>query len=145
MISSAIANGNRYVGDHMSRPTRNTLWGCLLVLVLAGLNPCNARAEDRPFQFVTLDCLFRGQLSTTLEQGKLSTVVPKDTLAITLSSFDYDKHTAMMIGNAGGRSPAECEAQRHGMIEAGRAEDTDCFVFRILVTPKSWPTSEALC
>jgi hypothetical protein len=40
-----------------------------------------------------------------------------------------------------GRSPAECEAQRHGMIEAGRAEDTDGFVFRILVTPKSryWP------
>jgi hypothetical protein len=36
-----------------------------------------------------------------MEQGKLVTTVPKDTLAITLSNFDYDKHTAMMIGNAG--------------------------------------------
>jgi hypothetical protein len=36
-----------------------------------------------------------------MERGKLATTVPQDTLAITLSSFDYEKHTAMMIGNAG--------------------------------------------
>jgi hypothetical protein len=42
-----------------------------------------------------------GQSNTTMERGKLATTVPQDTLAITLSSFDYEKHTAMMIGNAG--------------------------------------------
>jgi hypothetical protein len=80
----------------MNRPARNTLCGCLFLLILAGFYSCKARAEDRPFQFITLDCLFRGQLNTTMEQGKLVTTVPKDTLAVTLSNFDYDKHIAMI-------------------------------------------------
>ena len=77
------------------------MWGVLFVPILVSFYSQNACAEDKPFQFVTLDCLFRGQLSTTMEQGRLVTTVPKDTLAITLSNFDYQKHTAMMIGNAG--------------------------------------------
>jgi hypothetical protein len=36
-----------------------------------------------------------------MEKGKLTTRVPDDTLSITFSNFNYDKHTAMMIGNAG--------------------------------------------
>lgn len=30
----------------MNRPTRNTLWGCVFVLALAGLFSCKARAEQ---------------------------------------------------------------------------------------------------
>jgi hypothetical protein len=30
----------------VNRPTRNTLWGCLLVLAVAGLWPCKAKAEQ---------------------------------------------------------------------------------------------------
>jgi hypothetical protein len=60
-----------------------------------------AAAEDRPLQYLTLDCLFRGQSNTTLEQGKLVRTIPKDMLAITLTSFDYAKGTAIMIGNSG--------------------------------------------
>jgi hypothetical protein len=75
------------------------LSGLLMALALSGI-PAEA-AEERPFQFVTLDCLFRGISNATLEQGKLVWTVPKDTIAITLSSFDYDKGTAIMIGNSG--------------------------------------------
>ncbi|WP_157088330.1 hypothetical protein [Bradyrhizobium jicamae] len=100
----------------MNRPTRNTLWGCLLVLILAEFYSCDARAQERPFQFITLDCLFRGQLSTTIEQGKLATTVPKDTLAITLSNFDYDKHTAMMIGNAGSDEVSFIPSQKKAVL-----------------------------
>ncbi|MET4487271.1 hypothetical protein [Bradyrhizobium sp. LA7.1] len=86
----------------MSRPTRNTRWGCLCLLTLVGLWPCCARAQqERPFQFITLDCLFRGALITTMEKGKLTTTVPNDTLSITLTNFNYENHTAIMIGNAG--------------------------------------------
>jgi hypothetical protein len=34
-----------------------------------------------------------------------------------------------------GNSAEECEAQRRGKIEAGQAEETDNFIFRILVSP----------
>jgi hypothetical protein len=34
-----------------------------------------------------------------------------------------------------GNSAEECEAQRRGKIEAGQAEETDNFIFRVLVTP----------
>lgn len=84
-------------------PFRHAFIGGSFVLALATGYLCEGAlsAEERPFQFITLDCLFRGALMTTSEQGKLTTTVPKDALAITFSNFDYDKHTALMIGNAG--------------------------------------------
>jgi hypothetical protein len=36
-----------------------------------------------------------------------------------------------MIGDSG----AECEAQRRTLIDSGKAEESDFFIFRILVSP----------
>jgi len=35
-----------------------------------------------------------------------------------------------------GNSAEECDIQARGMIEAGRAEKSDEFIFRIIVTPR---------
>ena len=86
----------------MNRPTRNTIYGMLVCFAIMPFYACSkSRAEERPFQFVTLDCLFLGQYGTAEQTGKMVASVPKDTLAITISNFDYEKHTAVMIGNAG--------------------------------------------
>ena len=34
-----------------------------------------------------------------------------------------------------GNTEAECEAQRRAMIESGQAQETDGFIFRIIVDP----------
>jgi len=40
--------------------------------------------------------------------------------------------THRMIGDSG----AECEAQRRALIDSGKAEESDFFIFRILVSPE---------
>lgn len=40
--------------------------------------------------------------------------------------------THRMIGD----SSAECEAQRRALIDSGKAEESDFFIFRILVSPE---------
>jgi hypothetical protein len=35
-----------------------------------------------------------------------------------------------------GDSDTECEAQRRALIDSGKAEDSDFFIFRILVSPE---------
>ena len=39
-----------------------------------------------------------------------------------------------------GHSEEQCESQRRALIDAGKAQDSDNFIFQIIVTPK-----EATC
>jgi hypothetical protein len=73
-------------GEKNAQSRGGTVCGAGRLLVLRRL-----RARERAA--LTLDCLFRGAVITTMENGKLTASVPKDTLAITLSNFDYDKHS----------------------------------------------------
>lgn len=82
----------------MNRPTQI---GFGIVLASIALHSYAEAQDNQPLQFKTLDCLMKNRGTTSVENGKLSTSTGGDTLAITLTAFDYQKHTATMIGNAG--------------------------------------------
>lgn len=85
----------------MNRSVRITFIGMGFVLALAAWMSSAQAQEAQVFRFKTLDCLMKNQGTTTVEKGNLTTNKGGDTLAITLTGFDYEKHTATMVGNAG--------------------------------------------
>jgi hypothetical protein len=74
-------------------------WIAMLALALAGSTA--AHAQNDPFEFLTLDCVFTTNVVTRFDHGKLETRNDSSELRTTYSGFDAKGGKAIAVGNAG--------------------------------------------